>query len=331
MKYTQLGKSGIEVSRICLGCMGFGKAEAGFHKWTLPYEDTRKIIDYAVDKGITFFDTAMAYQGGTSEEFIGKALKDVRDKVVIATKYTPRFGEALNQFTGTEWINKCIDDSLTRLGTDHIDLYIMHSWDYNTPVHESLKALHEAKKAGKIRAIGISNCWSWQLAKANALAEKEGLTPFVSVQSHYNLLAREDERELRNLCLEDQIAMTPYSALASGRLSRKPGETSKRLELDAYAKTKYDATAEQDARIIERVSELADRKGVSMTEISLAWLLTKVTSPVVGATKVSHIDGAVGAVNLELSEDEIRYLEELYVPHAVVGVLGTSAWRKQAR
>ena len=330
MKYTKLGNSDIEVSRICLGCMGFGNAEAGFHKWTLPYEDTKKIIDYAVAQGITFFDTAMAYQGGTSEVFIGRALKDVRDQVVIATKYTPRFGEALNQYTGAQWINKCIDDSLARLDTDHIDLYIMHSWDYNTPVIESLRALDDAKKAGKLRAIGISNCWSWQLAKANALAEKEGLTPFVFVQSHYNLLAREDERELRNLCLQDNIAMTPYSALASGRLSRKPGETSKRLELDAYAKTKYDATAEQDAVIINRVYELAEKKGVSMTEVSLAWLLTKVTSPVVGATKASHIDGAVGAVNLELTEEEIKYLEEPYVPHAVVGVLGTSAWKKQA-
>ena len=330
MKYTELGNSGISVSRICLGCMGFGKAEAGFHKWTLQYEDTKNIIDYAWDQGITFYDTAMAYQGGTSEEFVGKALKDVRDKAVIATKYSPRMGEALQKYTGAEWIQKCIDDSLTRLGTDYIDLYIMHSWDYNTPVIESLKALDEAKKAGKIRAIGISNCWTWQLAKANALAEKEGLTPFVSIQSHYNLLAREDERELRNFCLQDNIAMTPYSPLASGRLSRKPGETSKRLELDAYAKTKYDATAEADGKIIERVCELSEQKGVSMTEISLAWLLTKVTSPVAGATKVSHIDGAVKAVDLELSEEEIHYLEELYVPHPVVGVLGTSPWRKQA-
>ncbi len=331
MKYTQLGNSGIEVSRICLGCMGFGNAEAGFHKWTLPYEDTKKIIDHALDQGITFFDTAMAYQGGTSEEFVGRALKDVRDKAVIATKYTPRNGEALQKYTGAEWIRKCIDDSLTRLGTDHIDLYIMHSWDYNTPVIESLRALDEAKRAGKIRALGISNCWTWQLAKANALAEKEGLTPFVSVQSHYNLLAREDERELCNLCREDNIAMTPYSALASGRLSRKPTETSKRLELDAYARTKYDATAEQYAVIIERVSQLAEKRGVSMTEIALAWLLSKVTSPVVGATKVSHIDGAVKAVDLVLDEEEIRYLEEPYVPHAIVGVLGTSPWKKQAR
>ena len=330
MKYTVLGNSGIEVSRICLGCMGFGKAEAGMHKWTLPYEDTKKIIDYAREQGITFYDTAMAYQGGTSEEFVGRALKDVRNDVVIATKYTPRMRDLLDRYTGAEWIRKCIDDSLTRLGTDYIDLYIMHSWDYNTPVIETLRTLDEAKKAGKIRAIGISNCWTWQLAKANSLAEKEGLTPFVSVQSHYNLLAREDERELRNYCRQDNIAMTPYSSLASGRLSRKPGETSKRLELDAYARTKYDATAEQDAVIIERVYELAQKRNVSMTEISLAWLLAKVDSPVVGATKVSHIDGAVNAAALELSEEETAYLEEPYVPHAVVGVLGTAPWKKQA-
>ena len=329
MKYTKLGNSDLEVSRICLGCMGFGNPEAGMHKWTLPYEDTKKIIDHALDQGINFFDTAMAYQGGSSEEFIGRALKDVRDRVVIATKYTPRFGENLNTYTGTQWIGKCIDDSLRRLGTDYIDLYIMHMWDYDTPVLETLTALDKAVKAGKVRALGISNCWTWQLAKANALAEKEGLTPFVSVQSHYNLLAREDERELRNYCLEDNIAMTPYSALASGRLSKRPGETSKRLELDAFAKTKYDATQAQDAKIIERVSELADKKGISMTEISLAWLLSKVTSPVVGATKASHIDGAVKAVELELSEEEKAYLEEPYVPHAVVGVLGNTAWKKQ--
>ena len=206
----------------------------------------------------------------------------------------------------------------------------MHSWDYNTPVLETLKTLDEAKKAGKIRAVGVSNCWTRQLAKANALAEKEGLTPFVSVQSHYNLLAREDERELRNYCREDNISMTPYSSLASGRLSKKPGETSKRLELDAFARTKYDATAEQDAVIIERVWELAQKRNVSMTEISLAWLLTKVDSPVVGATKVSHIDGPVKAMDLELTDEEIAYLEKPYVPHAVVGVLGTAPWKKQA-
>ena len=331
MKYTVLGNSNLEVSRICLGCMGFGKAEQGMHKWTLPYEDTKKIIDHAWESGITFYDTAMAYQGGTSEEFVGKALKDVRSKAVIATKYSPRTGDMVSAYTGRGWIEKCLDDSLRRLGTDYIDLYIMHSWDYNTPVYESMEALNEAVKAGKVRAVGISNCYAWQLAKANALAEQHGFAPFVSIQSHYNLLAREDERELRNLCQEDNIAMTPYSALASGRLSRRPGETSKRLELDAYAKFKYDATAEADQRIIERVAELAEQKGVSMTEISLAWLLTKVTAPVAGATKTSHIDGAVRAVDLELSEEETKYLEELYVPHAPVGVLVTNSWRKQPK
>lgn len=331
MKYTKLGNSDLNVSRICLGCMGFGVAEKGMHKWTLPYEDTKKIIDHAWDNGITFYDTAMAYQSGTSEEFIGRALKDVRNQAVIATKYTPRFGEFLEKYSGKEWIEKCLNDSLKRLDTDYIDLYIMHSWDYNTPVYETLEALNEAVKAGKIRAIGISNCYAWQLAKANALAEKHNFAPFVSIQSHYNLLAREDERELRKFCLEDNIAMTPYSALAAGRLSRLPGETSKRLELDAYAKYKYDSTAQADNRIIERVHELAEQKGVSMTEISLAWLLTKVTSPIAGATKTSHIDGAVKATELELSEEEINYLEELYVPHALVGVLAQSKWQKQPK
>lgn len=330
MKYIKLGNSDLTVSRICLGCMGFGEAEKGMHKWTLPYEETKKIIDHAWENGITFYDTAMAYQGGTSEEFVGRALKDVRTQAVIATKYTPRRGELLEQFSGREWIEKCLNDSLQRLGTDYIDLYIMHSWDYNTPVYETMAALNDAVKAGKVRAIGISNCYAWQLAKANALAEKNGFAKFVSIQSHYNLLAREDERELRNLCLEDNIAMTPYSALAAGRLSRLPQETSKRLELDAYAKYKYDATAEADEKVIMRVHELAERKSVSMTEISLAWLLTKVTAPVAGATKTSHIDGAAKAADLELSREETDYLEELYVPHAPVGVLAQSTWQKQA-
>lgn len=334
MKYVKLGNSDLTVSNICLGCMGFGSPEKGMHKWTLPYEETREIIARALDQGITFFDTAMAYQSGTSEEFTGRAIRELnaRDRAVIATKYTPRnTPELMEAYTGSQWIEKCIDDSLLRLGTDHIDLYIMHSWDYDTPLEESLRALNRAYEQGKIRALGISNCYAWQLAKANALADKLGLQKFVSIQSHYNLIAREDERELVKLCKEDNIALTPYSALAAGRLSRKPEETSRRLQMDAYAKTKYDATAQQDEKIIARVAELAEKKGVSMTEISLAWLLTKVTSPVVGATKPHHIDGAVKAVELELSDEEIQYLEELYVPHALVGVLGTASWKKQAR
>ena len=334
MQYTKLGNSELNVSRICLGCMGFGKSEAGFHKWTLPYEETKPIIAHALDQGINFFDTAMAYQSGTSEEFVGRAIRELtnRDKVILATKYTPRNTEELLQkYTGAQWIEKCVDDSLMRLGMDSIDLYIMHSWDYETPVEETLRKLTELHEQGKIRAIGVSNCYAWQLAKANALAEQLGTLKFVSIQSHYNLIAREDERELVKYCKEDNIAMTPYSALASGRLSRKPSETSKRLELDTYAKGKYDATATEDEKIIDRVAEISEKRNVTMTEVSLAWLLGKVTAPVVGATKVSHIDGAVRAVDLRLSEEEIAFLEEPYVPHTLVGVLGNAKWKKQKR
>lgn len=334
MEYIQLGKSDLKVSRICMGCMGFGNPEKGFHKWTLPYEDTKKIIAHAFDNGINFYDTAMAYQSGTSEEFIGKAFRELGklNDVIIATKYTPRNSdELLAKYTGEKWIAKCIDDSLERLQRDYIDLYIMHSWDYETPVEETLKALTKAHEQGKIRAIGVSNCYAWQLAKANALAEQYHLQKFVSIQSHYNLIMREDERELMNYCKEDNIALTPYSALAAGRLSKRPGETSKRLQLDTYAKFKYDATEAEDEKIIQRVAEIADEKGVSMTEVSLAWLLSKVDSPVVGATKTSHIDGAVNAVNLKLSQSEIEYLEELYVPHALSGVMAQKNWKKQVK
>lgn len=245
-----------------------------------------------------------------------------RDQVVIATKYTPR-NPAMTpeEVSGKEWIRQCLDNSLRRLGTDYVDLYIMHSWDYNTPIEESLEALDEAVKAGKVRAIGVSNCYAWQLAQANAIAEKNGWNKFVSIQGHYNLISCEEEREMAPFCYANGIAMTPYSALAAGRLSRKPGETTKRLEMDAYAKFKYDATAEVDGKIIERVAELAEKRGVTMTEISLAWLLSKVTAPVVGATKPHHIDGAVGAAELELTPEECAYLEEPYIPHALAGVM----------
>ncbi len=334
MKYVQLGNSDLTVSRICLGCMGFGTPMAGGHTWTLSEEESREIIRYALDQGINFFDTAMAYAGGTSEEFVGRALRDFapRDKYVIATKYTPVSPAQIAEgITGAEHIRNCLDASLKRLGTDYIDLYIMHMWDYLTPVYETMRTLNDAVKAGKIRAIGVSNCYAWQIAKANALAEKEGFAKIVSIQGHYNLIHREEERDMRPFCLEDNIAMTPYSALAAGRLSRLPGaETTKRLEQDAYARFKYDATAEQDNIIIGRVAELAEKRGVTMTEISLAWLLTKVTSPVCGATKVRHIDGPVRAVDLELTAEEIAWLEEPYVPHALAGVMAQRPWQKQA-
>ena len=342
MKYTRLGDSDLNVSRICLGCMGFGNAATGQHSWTVDEETSRSIIRHALELGINFFDTAIAYQNGTSEEYLGRAIKDFtqRDKVVIATKFLPRSSEEIAAgVTGQAHIEKQLDLSLSHLGMDYVDLYIYHMWDYQTPIYDILDGLTKMVRAGKARYIGIANCYAWQLAKANALAEKEGFAKFVSVQNHYNLLFREEEREMAGLCAEDNIAMTPYSALASGRLSRRPGETSKRLEADSYAKLKYDGTAEADGKIIERVTELADKYGVTMTEVSLAWLLTRVTSPVAGATKLHHVDGAVKSVALELTSEDIRYLEELYVPHALVGVMAqntrgakkdTQVWMKNA-
>lgn len=240
----------------------------------------------------------------------------------MATKFLPRTQEDIAAgITGQQHIERMVNKSLANLGMDHVDLYIYHMWDYQTPLYDIMEGLNNIVKAGKVRYIGISNCFAWQLAKANALAEKEGFAKFVSIQGHYNLIFREEEREMAKLCAEDNIAMTPYSALAGGRLSKAPGETSKRLEEDSYAKFKYDATAKQDGVVIGRVQELAEKHGVSMTEVSLAWLLTKVTAPVVGATKLHHIEGAAKAVELVLSEEERLYLEEPYIPHALVGVM----------
>lgn len=324
MNKVRLGTSELLVSQICLGCMGFGDSGQGMHKWTLNYEESKAIIAYALDSGINFFDTAMPYQGGTSEIYLGRALKELakREDVVIATKYTPRTIDQIQMgISAEDHLETCLKDSLNSLGTDTIDLYIMHIWDANTPIEESLRILHSMVLSGKVRAIGISNCFAWQVAEANAIAKAKGYTPFTSVQGHYNLIFREEEREMRPYCVSHDVAMTPYSALASGRLSKRPDEKSQRLELDNFAKGKYDASKEQDALIIERVMELADRKAVSMTEISLAWLLSKVTSPVVGATKTSHIDGAVKASQLILSPEECAYLEEPYTPHPLVGVM----------
>lgn len=324
MRYIKLGDSELNVSRICMGCMGFGNAEEGQHSWTLGEEQSREIIKRGLDLGVNFYDTAIAYQSGTSEQYVGRALRDFakRDEVVVATKFLPRTQEEIEAgISGQQHIEKMINKSLENLGMEYVDLYIYHMWDYQTPIYDILEGLNAVVKAGKARYIGISNCYAWQLAKANALAEKEGFAKFVSVQGHYNLIFREEEREMAPFCYEDNIAMTPYSALASGRLAKKPGEDSKRMQEDSYAKFKYDAAKEQDGVIIGRVQELAEKRGVSMTEISLAWLLTKVTSPVVGATKFHHIEGAAKAVELELTEDETTYLEEPYVPHALAGVM----------
>ena len=324
MQYTKLGNSDLTVSRICMGCMGFGDPHSGQHSWTLDEEDSRKIIRRGLELGVNFFDTAIGYQSGTSEQYLGRALWDFarREDVVVATKFLPRTQEEIAAgVTGQQHIRNMIDTSLYNLGMDYVDLYIYHMWDYETPLYDIMDGLNRIVQAGKVRYIGISNCFAYQLAKANALAEKEGFVKFVSVQGHYNLIFREEEREMAKLCAEDHIAMTPYSSLAGGRLSRHPGETSRRLREDSYAKFKYDATASQDQIIIDRVAELADKKGVSMTEVSLAWLLTRVTAPVVGATRLQHIEGAAKAVELKLTPEEIAWLEEPYVPHRLVGVM----------
>ena len=272
MQYTKLGNSELNVSRICMGCMGFGDAKNGQHSWTVDEEHSREIIKKGISLGINFFDTAIGYQSGTSEQYLGRTLRDYakREEVVVATKFLPRTKEDIEKgITGQQHIERMINKSLKNLGMDHVDLYIYHMWDYQTPHYDIMQGLNNVVKAGKARYIGISNCFAWQLAKANALAEKEGFAKFISVQGHYNLIFREEEREMAGLCAQDNIAMTPYSALAGGRLSKLPGETSRRLEEDSYAKFKYDATAKQDSVIISRVAELAGQKGVSMTEISL--------------------------------------------------------------
>jgi len=335
MNYTKLGNSDLNVSRICMGCMGFGNPGQGQHSWTLDEAQSRQILQRALELGVNFFDTAIGYQGGTSEQYVGRALRDFarREDVVVATKFLPRTPEEIeSEVSGQQHIERMIDASLRNLGMDYVDLYIYHMWDWNTPLYDILEGLNRIVQAGKVRYLGISNCFAWQLAKANALAEREGFAKFISVQGHYNLIFREEEREMVPYCEEEHIALTPYSALASGRLSRLPGQGgTKRAEEDRFARFKYDATQEQDNVIIGRVAELAQSKGVSMTELSLAWLLTKVTAPVVGATKLHHIEGAAKATELALSPEECAYLEEPYLPHALAGVMAQNRPPEQAR
>ena len=324
MEYTKLGNSDLTVSRICMGCMGFGDAAHGQHSWTIDEAHTREIVKRGLELGVNFFDTAIAYQSGTSEQYLGRALGDFakRDEVVVATKFLPRTnGEIEAGISGQEHIRRSLEKSLQNLGMDHVDLYIYHMWDHQTPLYDILDGLDQMVQEGKTRYIGISNCFAWQLCRANDLAQREGFAKFVSVQSHYNLIFREEEREMAPFCAQENIAMTPYSALAGGRLSKRPGETSRRLREDDYARLKYDSAADLDAPILHRVAELADQRGVSMTEISLAWLLTKVTAPVVGATKLHHIEGAARAVDLALTPEKCAWLEAPYVPHPLVGVM----------
>lgn len=327
MEYTKLGNSNLNVSKLCLGCMGFGDSQNGTHSWSLPYEESKEIIKYALDQGINFFDTAMVYQNGTSEEITGRILKELRkrEEYIIATKIAPKGSYPEKEGMSVhDYVEECLNNSLKRMQVDYIDLYILHWWDYRNPISEYLESFHHFIQQGKIKYIGISNCYAWQLAKANALAKEKGWEQFVSIQGHYSLLFREEEREMVPFCLEDNIAMTPYSPLAAGRLSRHLGEHTKRYEEDVMARAKYDRIMDKDQAIIERVEELAKKKGVSMSEISLAWLRYKKTVPVIGTTKKSHIESSVRSLKVELTPEEIHYLEELYTPHNLTGVMATN-------
>jgi len=324
MEYVRLGKSGLEVSRICLGAMSFGDPEKWIHSWVLPEEESRGIIKHALDLGINFFDTANVYSLGTSEEILGRALNDFtdRDSVVLATKVHGTMFEGPNGGgLSRKHILAQVDKSLERLGMDYIDLLIIHRWDYNTPIEETMEALHDLVKSGKVRYIGASAMYAWQFQKAQYVAESNGWTKFISMQNHYNLLYREEEREMNALCRDMGVALTPYSPLAAGRLSRSWDATTKRAQSDKIAKQKYDQTKDVDKVIVDRVGELADKKGVNRTQISLAWLLAQnpVAAPVIGATKAEYIDDAVNALDVSLTEEEMVYLEEEYQPHPVVG------------
>jgi aryl-alcohol dehydrogenase-like predicted oxidoreductase len=327
MEYVKLGNTGLDVSPICLGCMSFGTAENWVHNpWALNEEDSRTIIKRALDLGINFFDTANSYAYGNSEEILGRALKDYadRDEVVIATKvFVPMRKGPNGGGLSRKHIQSQIDQSLKRLGTDYVDLYIIHRWDYNTPIEETMEALHDVVKAGKVRYIGASAMYAWQFQKGLHVAEKNGWTRFVSMQNHYNLIYREEEREMMPLCIEEKIAVTPYSPLASGRLARDWSETTQRLETDPIAKQKYDTTAEADKIVIERVAEIAEKHAVPRAHVSLAWMLQKapVVAPVIGATKISHLESAVEATLIQLTPEDFAYLEEPYVPHPIVGLI----------
>jgi len=326
MEYVKFGNTGMDVSKICMGAMSFGEAQSGFHDWTLDEKESRKIIKRALDLGINFFDTANCYSYGSSEEILGRALKDYgsRDELVVATKVFIKMKDAPNsQGLSRKTIMQEIDNSLQRLGMDYVDLYIIHRWDYFTPIEETMAALHDVVKSGKARYIGASAMFAWQFQKALHTAEVNGWTKFVSMQNHYNLIYREEEREMIPLCVDQKIATTPYSPLASGRLSRGINANTKRAETDYIQKHKYGSTEAEDQLIIDRVAEIAEKRGVTRSQLALAWLMHKpsVVSPIIGATKIEHLEDSVGAVGVSLSAEEIAYLEEPYVPHGVIGAL----------
>ncbi|MED1203894.1 aldo/keto reductase [Heyndrickxia acidicola] len=328
MKYTKLGNTGLDVSRICLGCMGFGDAKRWFHPWVIDEDQSRPVIKKALELGINFFDTANIYSMGTSEEILGRALNDFanRDEIAIATKVHQRMHEGPNGGgLSRKHIMSEIDKSLKRLGTDYVDLYIIHRWDYNTPIEETMEALHDVVKAGKARYIGASAMYAWQFQKALHVAEKNGWTKFVSMQNHLNLIYREEEREMLPLCKEEKIGVTPYSPLASGRLTRDWSETTHRSATDKTQKSKYGPTENTDRLVVDRVAEIAEKHGVPRSHIAIAWLLQKetVTAPIIGATKISHLEDATAALAVKLTTEDVAYLEEPYVPHPVVGALSS--------
>jgi 1-deoxyxylulose-5-phosphate synthase len=324
MDYVKLGHTGLDVSRICLGCMTFGVPSRGPHPWTLDEAASRPIIKKALDLGINFLDTANVYSDGTSEEIVGRVIKELagRHEVVIATKVHGRMHAGPNGAgLSRRAILAEIDNSLRRLGTDFVDLYQIHRWDPTVPIAETLEALHDVVKAGKARYIGASSMYAWQFAKALCTSRLNGWTEFVSMQNHLNLLNREEEREMLPLCIDQNVAILPWSPLARGRLARDWDATSERLKTDSFGTSLYDLSSESDRQIVGRVGELAKARGVPRAQVALAWVLQKkgVTAPIVGASKPQHLDDAVAALSLHLSADEIAKLEAPYVPHRVVG------------
>lgn len=320
MEYVELGSSGIEVSRFCLGCMSFGDPASKMHVWTLNPEESEKIIRHALDLGVNFFDTANTYSAGTSEEYLGRAIKNnvPRDKVIIASKVYFNEGHL-----SKEAINREIEGTLERLGTSYLDLYIIHRFDYSTPIEETMEALDGLVKAGKVRALGASAMYGYQFHNMQIVARDHGWTPFVSMQNHYNPLYREDERELIPICKQMNVALTPYSPLAAGRCARPNWEgNTLRSQTDIVAQRKYDSTEEQDKAIAMRIKELAEKYGTSMTAITFAWHFKKgIASPVIGATKERYLDDAVRAFEVNLTEEDVAYLDELYLPHKVMGAI----------
>ena len=324
MRYKRLGNTGLQVSPLALGCMSFGAPERGTHPWTLPEDDSRPIIRRAIELGINFFDTANMYSDGTSEEIVGRALKDYarREEVVIATKVYYPMGKGPNRGgLSRKAIMTEVDASLRRLGTDYIDLYQIHRWDYDTPIEETLEALHDVVKAGKVRYLGASSMHAWQFAKALYTADRHGWTRFATMQNHLNLLYREEEREMLPLCAAEGIGVLPWSPLARGRLTRDWSETSRRAETDEVLRRLYAATEDADRSVADTVKAVAEARGVARAQVALAWVIQKagVSSPIIGAGRLHHLDDAVAALALDLAPDEIARLEAPYVPHQVAG------------